>query len=95
MLRLQALSRDFGIRTKGSVRNVNYTLTLGDIEVAVDWANTTGNGDNLTSTQIREYYVPAPPPPPPAPTHTHPERDALWTRQGNLDRAIFCCVLAS
>ena len=54
MLRSQALSRDFGIRTKGSVRDVNYTLTLGDIEVAVDWANTTGNGDDLTSTQIRE-----------------------------------------
>ena len=61
-LRSQGLSRDFGIRTNGSVRNVNYTLTLGDIEVAVDWANTTGNGDTLTSTQIREHCVH---------THTH------------------------
>jgi pimeloyl-ACP methyl ester carboxylesterase len=53
----EGLSKDFGIRTTGSVRDVNYTVTLGDIKVAVDWANTTGNGETLTSAQIRASGV--------------------------------------
>ena len=54
LVRLQGLSKDFGIRTTGSIRDVNYTVTLGEIEVTVDWANTTGNGESLTASQIRE-----------------------------------------
>ena len=35
----KSLNKDFGIKLSGSVRDVNYTLTLGDIVVKVDWAN--------------------------------------------------------
>ena len=37
--------------------NVNFTLKLGDIEVAVDWGNATGNGNSLTTAQIRDSGV--------------------------------------
>ena len=39
------------------MRDVNYTLELGAIKVAVDWGNATGNGANLTSAQIRASGV--------------------------------------
>ena len=53
----EGLNKDFGIKLKGSIANVNYTLALGDIDVAVDWANTTGNGANLTSAQIAKSGI--------------------------------------
>lgn len=53
----KALDRDFGIKLEGSARNVNYTLRLGDIRVAVDWGNATGNGATLTAEQIRRSGV--------------------------------------
>eukprot|EP00929_Paragymnodinium_shiwhaense_P013284 TRINITY_DN121148_c0_g1_i1.p1 TRINITY_DN121148_c0_g1~~TRINITY_DN121148_c0_g1_i1.p1 ORF type:complete len:665 (-),score=116.57 TRINITY_DN121148_c0_g1_i1:31-2025(-) len=47
------LSKDFGIRVEGSLHEVNFTASLGDLKVSVDWASAMGNGANLTEAQIR------------------------------------------
>ena len=47
----QGLNKDFGIKLKGDVAKVNFSLTLGDIEVDVDWGNATGNGADLAAAQ--------------------------------------------
>jgi hypothetical protein len=47
-----ALNRDFGIRLKGSIADVRYSLTLGALNVSVDWNISTGNGPNLTSAEL-------------------------------------------
>ncbi|EOD12939.1 hypothetical protein EMIHUDRAFT_213197 [Emiliania huxleyi CCMP1516] len=48
----RGIDADFGVRVDGSVADVNFTLSLGDLEVAVDWADATGNGDTLTAEQL-------------------------------------------
>ena len=53
----EGLNKDFGIKLSGSITDVNFSLALGDINVTVDWANTTGNGDTLTADQIRKSGV--------------------------------------
>lgn len=53
----EGLNKDFGIKIQGNVSDVKYTLTLGDITVAVDWANATGNGPSLSADQIRASGV--------------------------------------
>ena len=51
----EQLNRDFGISLEGDVAAVNYSLRLGELEVAVDWANATGNGAKLTRAQIKRH----------------------------------------
>lgn len=49
----ESLTKDFGIKIDGSLEEVNFTLTMGDITVAVDWNTATGNGASLTEAQIK------------------------------------------
>ena len=53
----EQLNRDFGIKMQGNVRDVNFTVSMGDISVTVDWNNTVGNGDVLSTKQIRDSRV--------------------------------------
>ena len=46
------LNEDFGIKVSGSVRDVNFTATLGVISASVDWRKQSGNGAQLTQAQI-------------------------------------------
>ena len=46
------LNEDFGIKVSGSVRDVNFTATLGEISASVDWRKQSGNGAQLTQAQI-------------------------------------------
>lgn len=51
------LNGDFGIELSGSVRDVNYTLKLGAVEVAVDWQLAEGNGAELTAREIESSGI--------------------------------------
>ena len=51
------LNNDLGIHLTGSMRDVKYTVKMGDIEVHVDWQNATGNGAELTEDQIKRSGV--------------------------------------
>ena len=53
----QGLNEDLGIRLSGSVEDVRYNLSLGDLRVEVDWGSATGNGDALTTAQINASGV--------------------------------------
>ena len=53
----QGLDRDFGVRVSGSMADVKYEVRLGDVRVAVDWRDATGNGAELTRAQIRASGV--------------------------------------
>ena len=53
----QGLNDDLGIRLSGSVEDVRYNLSLGDLRVEVDWGSATGNGDALTAAQINASGV--------------------------------------
>ncbi len=53
----EGLNKDFGIQTTGSVPKVNTTIKLGELNVAVDWNVTWGNGDVLTPSQIQQSGV--------------------------------------
>jgi hypothetical protein len=48
----RSLNDDLGITVTGSVRDVNYTVTMGAIEASVDWGDARGNGATLTSAEI-------------------------------------------
>jgi hypothetical protein len=48
----RALDRDFGVRLEGSPEDVAYTLRMGDLTVAVEWGNTTGNGHSLDEAHL-------------------------------------------
>jgi hypothetical protein len=47
------LNDDLGIALEGSAADVRFNLSLGDVRVAVDWGDATGNGEELTPDQIR------------------------------------------
>ena len=49
----RSLNDDLGITVTGSVRDVNYTVTMGAIEASVDWGDARGNGATLTSAVAR------------------------------------------
>ena len=53
----QGLNEDLGIRLSGSVEDVRYNLSMGDLRVEVDWSSATGNGDALTAAQINASGV--------------------------------------
>ena len=53
----QGLNEDLGIRLSGSVEDVRYNLSLGDLRVEVDWGSATGNGAVLTAAQINASGV--------------------------------------
>ena len=51
------LDHDFGIEVRGSVRDVNYTISMGGLFASVDWANATGNGNNFTREALLQTGV--------------------------------------
>lgn len=51
------LEHDFGWKLAGSTGDVNYTLTMGAISVAVDWDKATGNGAALSEEDIKSSGV--------------------------------------
>lgn len=51
----QNISKDFGVKVTGSVENVKFTVTIGDVTVTVDWDKTEGNG--YTSQQVKNSGV--------------------------------------
>merc|ERR1719491_1005073 len=53
----KGLTQDFGVHFAGSARDVNYTLTLGDVKVSVDWATAVGTGPDLTEEQIKQSRI--------------------------------------
>jgi len=53
----ESLNKDFGIELEGSVSDVEYTLRMGEIEVRVNWDQSTGNGAFLTEVSIIDSGV--------------------------------------
>ena len=53
----QGLDVDLGIRLSGSVEDVRYNLSLGDLRVEVDWDHASGNGAELTASQLEASGV--------------------------------------
>lgn len=53
----ESLNKDFGIELDGSVTDVKYSLSMGDLEVSLDWDKATGNGDSLSEAQIVDSGV--------------------------------------
>ena len=49
----EALSQDFGIHVAGSLEDVNYTVTLGELRVEVDWEHLNSNGAQLKASQLQ------------------------------------------
>ena len=51
------LNKDLGIERSGSVRDVQYALRMGAVNVRVDWQSAEGNGANLTEREIEASGV--------------------------------------
>ena len=46
------LDQDLGVVVDGDVSQVRYTVSMGALKAAVDWANITGDASTLSKKQI-------------------------------------------
>eukprot|EP00451_Oxyrrhis_marina_P035175 CAMPEP_0204369736 /NCGR_PEP_ID=MMETSP0469-20131031/45196_1 /ASSEMBLY_ACC=CAM_ASM_000384 /TAXON_ID=2969 /ORGANISM="Oxyrrhis marina" /LENGTH=615 /DNA_ID=CAMNT_0051359537 /DNA_START=1 /DNA_END=1848 /DNA_ORIENTATION=+ len=53
----QSLDKDFGVKWSGHFDNVTFGLSLGKLEVEVDWQDSKGNGAQLSEAEIRNSGV--------------------------------------
>lgn len=53
----EGLNHDLGIQLRGSIRNVSYTLRLGELRVAVDWNVTQSNAANLSADALTKSGI--------------------------------------
>lgn len=51
----QNISKDFGVKITGSVKDVKFTVSIGDVSIKVDWKTTEGNG--YTTQQVKDSGV--------------------------------------